>query len=86
MNVAPRVKMYSIDNCIFPFYDVESAVSAALQRNIPVDKMLEVIEGTFEDEITCVDPINRRMLAVKVSLSGRLDLVDYSIRSTSFVA
>jgi hypothetical protein len=74
---------FSTDNAVFAFEDVEDAIMASLSHKIPNDKTIEVYEGIFRDPSDS-DPVIRRHLTVKVELSSKLELLDYTFRSAAY--
>lgn len=74
---------YSTDNAVFAFDYIEDAIEALLAHNIPSDKTVEIYEGVFGD-ITSTDPHARRHLTVKVEVTSKLELLDYSVRGTMY--
>lgn len=74
-------EVYSIDNALFPFTEIEDALAASLSKNgIPNDKMVELYVGLFENQ-TDIDPVRRTSMHVEVHLTKTLDIIGYDIRS-----
>lgn len=84
MNGCKLISMFSLDNAIFAFEEIEDALEASLSKAVPQDKMIEVYEGFLRDGE--IYPSFRRNLIVKVHLSPKLELMDYEIRSTAYAS
>lgn len=74
---------FSTDNTVFAFDDIEDAIKASLSHKIPNDKTVEIYEGIFRDSSDS-EPVLRRHLTVKVELSSKLELMEYTLRSAAY--